>query len=100
MEWSFAAITLLIVACIGAGVTSAVVATWRLRVDLYSLQDAVTVLQGIQTREVKVRAGQERWKKPAKDEELARELLGMNAGNQRPKNWWETNIPREAPTGK
>jgi hypothetical protein len=89
MEWSFAAVTLLIVACIAVGVTSAVVCTWRLRLTLLELSDAVIVLQGIQNREVKVRAGQERWKKPDKDHALAQDLLMQGQPVQRPLNWWE-----------
>lgn len=89
MEWSIFALTLLVVGCICAGVTGAVVSTWRLRVDVHELKDAVAVVQAIQNREVKVRAGQERWKRPEKDAALVNELLAKNNPAPRQLNWWE-----------
>lgn len=90
MEWSWVAVVLLIVCCVAGGVTSAVVSTWRLRVTLYELQDAVNVLQGVQTREVKVRAAQESVKRRAtKDDAVLADLQISGAPAARQLNWWE-----------
>ena len=88
MEWFSFAVLLLIVACVAAGVVAGVVHTWSLRARTYSLEDRVDRLEGNLSREVKARAGQERWKKPDKDEAL---LAAMkNAPTQgRMLNWWE-----------
>lgn len=88
MEWSYVAVTLLIVACIAAGVTGAVINTWALRSRLYSVEDQVAVMQGTLQREVKTRAGQERWKKPDKDAELLKQMATTTAP-ARMLNWWE-----------
>lgn len=91
MQWSFLAVILLIVSAVAVGVVSAVVATWRLRVSLYELTDAVNVLQGVQTREVKVRAAQESVKRRAtKDDAVLADLANGGAVPARKPNWWET----------
>ena len=85
---------LLIVSCVAAGVVSAVVTTWSLRAKLLGFEDRLSLVEGILTREVKSRAGQERWKKPDKDLELARAMVQQPV--QRKMNWWETGLPRSA----
>ena len=70
---------LLIVSCIAAGVTASIVTTWTLRASLYSLDTRVSIVEGTLTREVKARAGQERWRKPTKDEELVAAALANPA---------------------
>lgn len=82
------ALLLVFTAAIAVGVVSAVVRTWSLHRRVYTLEDRLEVLEGIQTREVKTRAAQERWKKPDKDTELLAALT--NGGSGRKKNWWET----------
>lgn len=96
MEWSSFAVTLLIVSSVAAGVTSAVVTTWSLRARAFSIEDRLAVVEGTLQREVKTRAGQERWKKSNKDEELARELLANKNPAPVQRNWWETTLPRSA----
>lgn len=86
MEYPFFALILLIVSCIAAGVVAGVVHTWSLRARTYSLEDRVDRMEGNLSREVKARAGQERWKKPDKDIEL---LAKAAQQPERRKNWWE-----------
>jgi hypothetical protein len=96
VELSYFALFLLFVACLAAGVTAAVVHTWALRAHTYSLENRLSVVEGTLTREVKARAGQERWKKPAQDDALVQQLLAAKATPPPKKlNWWETNLPRE-----
>jgi len=98
MEWSNFAVTLLIVSGIAVGVVSAVIRTWSLHARLYSLEDRISVVEGVTTREVKIRAAQARHAKPSKDEELAQSLLSPQTQPVTKKlNWWETNLPRSAP---
>jgi len=96
----FYALVLLVTGCVAAGVCAAVIHTWSLRALAFSLETRLAVVEGTLTREVKARAGQERWKKPDKTDQLLTELALSTNANQRPKNWWETTIPREVPSGK
>lgn len=82
------ATVLLIVGCVAAGVTGALVTSWSLRSKLFSLEDRLSIVEGTVTREVKTRAGQERWKKADKDEAL---LTALKSGGVtgRTLNWWE-----------
>jgi hypothetical protein len=85
---------LLIVACIAAGVVSAIVTTWSLRAFAYSLDTRLSIVEGTLTREVKARAGQERWKKPNRDEEIASAILAQ----QKPQpagNWWDGAVGKK-----
>lgn len=82
------AVLLGICAAVAVGVVSAVVKTWSLHARTYSLEDRISILEGTMTREVKIRAGAERWKKQDKDEALAVQLLSGNS-KARPMNWWE-----------
>jgi len=98
MEWSNFAVTLLIVSGIAVGVVSAVIRTWSLHARLYSLEDRMSVVEGVTTREVKIRAAQARHAKPSRDEELAQQLLAPQVSTPAKKlNWWETNLPRSVP---
>jgi len=95
------ALILLIAGCIAAGVVAAVIHTWSLRALAFSLDTRLGVVEGTLLREVKARAGQERWKKPDKDkEEMLRALTGGDPPQPAKKyNFWETNLPRSAPRG-
>jgi len=84
----YPALLLLVVCCIAVGVVAAVVNTWNLRARLFSLETQVDVLSGQLSREIKARAGQERWKKPDRDAELMSHLLQQPP--VRKKNWWES----------
>lgn len=95
VELSYFALFLLFVACVAAGVVAAVVHTWSLRALAYSLETRLAVVEGNLLREVKARAGQERWKKPDKDLALASELVKPEPA--RKLNWWETSLPRSVP---
>lgn len=88
MEGFSFAVVLLIVACVAAGVVAGVVHTWSLRARVYSLEDRVDRMEGNLSREVKARAGQERWKKPDKDEALLAAMRTAQPQN-RMLNWWE-----------
>jgi len=86
---------LLISAMVAAGVVGAVARTWTIHSRLYSLEDRVGLIEGIVQREVKVRAAQERWKRPAKDEERLVEALSALPPPTPPRNWWELpGVPR------
>jgi hypothetical protein len=82
-----AATILLIVSCIAVGVTAAVVTTWSLRARIYSLEDRVNIVEGVTTREVKIRAAAERFRKPTKDEELVAAALA-NPQPVQPVPYW------------
>ena len=83
------ALVLILASACAIGVTSAVVRTWSLHSRIYSLEDRVAILEGTMQREVKSRAATERWRKPDKDEALAKELMGASTAGKRPLNWWE-----------
>ena len=87
------AIILLIACVIGGGVCGAVLRSWSIDRRLYSLEVAVAELQGLVTREVKIRAAQTRTPN-AKIEREAAELLKANGGGQQPLpvgavEWWK-----------
>lgn len=90
VEISYFVVFLLITCCIAAGVVAAVVHTWALRALTYSLDTRLTVVEGNLQREVKARAGQERWKQPSKVEnELAAALALTKAQPPAsPLPWW------------
>lgn len=90
------ALILLIVACIAVGAVAAVVRTWSLHARLYSLEDRVSVNEGITTREVKIRAADSRGKNRPADEALYKELASNPIQPQRKKNFWEVDLPRSA----
>ena len=62
-----AAIFLLFCVAMAASVLGGVIRGWSILSRLYSLEDRVAVAEGTLLREVKARAGQERWKRPDKD---------------------------------
>jgi len=86
------AIFLLITACIAVGCTAAVVTTWRLRARLFSLEELTTRLEGSLLREVKARAGAERWKRPSADEEFLKAALAPTTKPKPRYNFWETAV--------
>lgn len=91
VELSIFGVILLVTCCMAAGIVGGVVHTWKLRAVSYSLDTRLAIVEGLLQREVKARAGQERWKKPSRDEEalaLAATLAAHNAP-QAPKNWWD-----------
>jgi len=89
LDLSYFALLVLVVSCIAAGVVAGVVHTWTLRASLYDLQSRLEVVEGNLLREVKARAGQERWKKTDKDAELIKALQPTQPAPQRRYNWWE-----------
>jgi len=89
------ALSLVIIAAVAAGIAGALARTWTLHSRLYSLEDRVSVLEGVTNREVKIRAANSRWKPPTKDELTIEAALAAKASQElRPKNWWELNLPR------
>lgn len=80
------ALILLVTGCIAAGVVGALIHTWSLKALAFSLEVRLGVVEGTLQREVKARAGQERWKKPDRDLEL---LAAAQVVPVRKKNWWE-----------
>lgn len=94
MEYAF---VLLIVAAVAAGVVSAVAKTWALHSRTYSLEDRLSVLEGIQSREVKIRAAETRWKKPSPDEALITAALANPAPPKTKPVWWKSsNLPKRS----
>lgn len=84
MDFAFIAI---LVGSVALSVVTVVVRTWSLHQRLYSLEDRVGVIEGVQTREVKIRAAQSRTPKIQADEALLAQLQSQPI---RRKNWWET----------
>lgn len=99
VELGYFAVFLLITAGVAAGVVAAVVHTWSLRALAFSLSTRLDVVEGTLSREVKARAGQERWKQPAKLEaELAATIAATSIKTQPKKNWWERpDLARSVP---
>lgn len=89
MDIPFFAIIVLISCCLAAGACAAVVHTWTLRATLYDVQSRLEVVEGNLLREVKARAGAERWKKPDRDLALAQELVQAQAQPNKKYNFWE-----------
>lgn len=92
------AVLLLILGSVAAGVTAAVVTTWRLRARLYSLEDLTTRLEGHVLRETKARAAAERWKKPDADAALLSQLQAPAPTKKY--NFWQRDLPRSVPVAK
>lgn len=82
------AVLLLLVSAAAVGIVSAVARTWSLHSRLYSLEDRVSVLEGVTQREVKIRAAEGRWKKPSIEEEAIKAALA-NPGQPQPVKWWD-----------
>lgn len=81
------ALLLVVVGCLAVGVTGAVVKTWSLHRRTYSLEDRMGVLEGVQQREVKIRAAQARTPKSQDDQILLEHM--KNVAPVKKKNWWE-----------
>jgi hypothetical protein len=97
IEIGLFALILLITGCFAAGVCAAVIHTWNLKAHILDLEMRLSIVEGNLTREVKARAGQERWKQPAKDQALVSELMSKAAPAARQMNWWERpDLPRSA----
>jgi hypothetical protein len=88
---------LVLVAAVAVGVTSAVARTWALHSRTYSLEDRVGILEGIQQREVKIRAAETRWRKPSADEAA---IAAAIANPPEPKSkvpWYKSpNLPKRS----
>lgn len=79
---------LVVALCVGAAVAGAVARTWSLHSRLYSLEDRVGVIEGTVQREVKIRAAQERWSKPPKNDTLfAQAPVDISPVKKGP--WWK-----------
>lgn len=90
--WSNYAFFLLIALFLAVGVTGAVARTWSLHRRVYSLEDRLEVIEGVQTREVKIRAAQSRPPKREADDALVAQLAALPKGaGGRKLNWWEKN---------
>lgn len=95
MDFAF---ILVLVGSVALAVTAVVVRTWSLHQRIYSLEDRVGVIEGVQTREVKIRAAQSRTPKIQADEALLAQLQSQPI---RRKNWWETStLPSAQQTTK
>lgn len=93
-------VLLLIASVIAGGILGAVARAWSLHARLYSLQDRLNVLEGVQNREVKIRAAGERFKRPSK-EEAAIEAALLHAPGPPAKEvpWWQNpNLKKGAYT--
>jgi len=90
VELSYFALFLLLTCSVAAGVVAAVVHTWSLRALAYSLDTRLSVVEGNLLREVKARAGQERWKQPSPTEKQLQEALALRTAQapEKPKAWW------------
>lgn len=94
MEYAY---ILVIVAAIAVGVVSAVVRTWAIHSRLYSLEDRVNVVEGVQSREVKIRAAETRWKKPSADEAAITAALATPPPQPAKTPWWKhTNLAKRS----
>ena len=89
------AVLLLFLTAIAVGVVSAVVKTWTLRATLLELQDRVSVLEGVTTREVKIRASNSRKNMVNESDRLMEELKKPVEVKPVRNNWWEVNLPRK-----
>lgn len=98
MELGFA---LLITGVIAGGVSGALLRVWSIHSRLYSVESRLSVVEGISVREVKIRAANERWRKPSKDEEaIAAAIAAGPAPVTRKLNWWENpNLKKGAHSG-
>lgn len=85
MDYAF---LLVFTSAIALGVVSAVVRTWSLHRRVYSLEDRLGVLEGVQQREVKIRAAQARAPKGQADEDLFK-AMQHTPTQGRKLNWWE-----------
>lgn len=100
VDLPFFAIILLVSCCVAVGACAAVVHTWTLRATLYDVQSRLQVVEGNLLREVKARAGAERWKKPDRDLLLAQELVNAQRPQEKRYNFWENpNLKRGAADG-
>lgn len=89
--WIDTALVLVCTGVIAGGVCGALIRTWSILTRLVSLETALAEVQGVQTREVKIRASGERGKRPEKEKQEILELVGnakAASGNRVP-NWWE-----------
>lgn len=83
------ALYLVIASVVAGGVGGALLRTWSIHSRLYSLETRTAVLEGITTREVKIRAATDRWKKPSKDEEALVAALAAPPPPERKVPWWQ-----------
>lgn len=88
---------LLLVGCVAVGVVSAIARTWALHSRTYSLEDRMNVMEGVQNREVKIRAAETRWKKPSADEAAITAALAAPAPAKPKAQWWKnSNLPKRS----
>lgn len=82
------ALLLVFTSAIAVGVISAVVKTWSFHRRIYSLEDRLSTVEGITTREVKIRAANSR----ARPNSAAEDAMAMALANPRPPvsnvPWW------------
>lgn len=82
------ALLVVFTSAIAVGVVSAVVRTWSIHRRLYSLEDRLSTVEGVTTREVKIRAAATRHSRPSLAEE-AMALAIQNAPAAKVSSpWW------------
>jgi len=94
------ALFLLSLSGIAAGVAGAFLRTWSIHSRLYSLEDRTSVVEGIQQREVKIRAAEAKFRRPTAMEESIEAHLTQKAPPKK-EPWWkkyQTNVAHK-PTG-
>lgn len=79
----------LIAAVIAGGVSGALLRVWSIASRLYSQETRLSVLEGVSSREVKIRAANERWKKPSAAEDAVLAALANPPAPSSPANWWQ-----------
>lgn len=83
------ALLLVFTASISVGVVSAVVRTWSFHRRLYSLEDRLSTVEGVTTREVKIRAAQSRQRVPTLAEEAVAAAMANPPQNRSTLPWWQ-----------
>lgn len=80
---------------VGCGMAGAYLRVRSMHVLHLALEDRVSLTEGILQREVKGRAGRERWDKNKPDPLEAQLLEAVKTGPPAKKlNWWDTGLPR------
>lgn len=82
------ALLVVFTAAISVGVVSAVVKTWSFHRRLYSLEDRVSTVEGITTREVKIRAATSRHTRTSAAEDAVAVALANPVAPKIAVPWW------------
>ena len=79
---------LLILACVAAGACGTLFTAWNIRARIYALEYRLGQVEGTVTREVKLRAVTERWKRSEKDISGIDEAVLKAGQAAAPKPFW------------